>query len=418
MSENKIKDVNGSKVTKSQAKEIINDIIQMSQGEEFKGAGKQGDVDVATFSMPESIDAAQAKERELRESGNARAAGQFAQGFLGTIAQKLIYQTILTGSMGDDLSFIEKFRGENIDYGVGKEWVATQMSGYQEFDMEAFVPSATTKATAITQVANFLNQQGQLNTSSNAFMKQFCITITNYNTKEYFLSDVKLQQFIQTIRDAAVNGAKLYLYNLVMTMIANGITNAKTTPNGTDLKLINGTATNMFDACIEVCNHIRRMVKLGNKYQLIGSTNASENFVRASSFDNLTWIWSIDNDEKANRGIKSQLYHYRLWDPTNSISESNVYTPGTKITLPDLTTNKANNYPTDTGQMWIDNNTVVVLENGAIEYNIVWEKAETQYYTNNMALQITYNLAGMINFVKTMRGFVYKNNNLSTEPTN
>lgn len=121
MSENKIKDVNGSKVTKSQAKEIINDIIQMSQGEEFKGAGKQGDVDVATFSMPESIDAAQAKERELRESGNARAAGQFAQGFLGTIAQKLIYQTILTGSMGDDLSFIEKFRGENIDYGVGKE---------------------------------------------------------------------------------------------------------------------------------------------------------------------------------------------------------------------------------------------------------------------------------------------------------
>ncbi|MBC9723265.1 MAG: hypothetical protein H9W82_19015 [Lactobacillus sp.] len=68
--------------------------------------------------------------------------------------------------------------------------------------------------------------------------------------------------------------------------------------------------------------------------------------------------------------------------------------------------------------MWIDNNTVVVLENGAIEYNIVWEKAETQYYTNNMALQITYNLAGMINFVKTMRGFVYKNNNLSTEPTN
>lgn len=248
-------------------------------------------------------------------------------------------------------------------------------------------------------------------------MIQFCTSIQTYATKEYFLSDIKLQEFVSTIRDSVINGAKLYLYNLIMTKITNAITNSSTTPDGSKITKIEGTATNMFDACIEVCQHIRSLVKVGNKYQLIRSTQEKENFVRASNYKNLNWIWSIDNDELASRGIKSQLYHYKLWDPKNSINEENVYCPANKITLPDLTSNKANNFPTDTGTPWIDNNTVIVLENGAIEYNLIWEKSETQYYTNNMTLQITYNLAGMINYIKTMRGFVYTNANLNKLPS-
>lgn len=413
-----VKDINGKRISSKDAVRIIDDVLATSaEGETFKGAvpqGQEGSAD--TYTLPKSVKEAQAKEIEFRNSGNARAAGQFAQGFLGTIAQKLIYQTILQSPYSEDLGFIERFKGENIDYGMAKEYVATQMSGSRDLDQDAFIPPHLTKATAITQVNNFLTTTGTLNTASNAFMKQFCMSIQSYATKEYFLSDVKLQQFIQNIKDSLINGAKLFLYNSVMTMLMNGVNSASTTANGSNLTLINGTATNMFDACIEVCTHIKKMTKLGNNYQLIKSTTPSENLVRGSSVNDLTWIWSIDNDEKATRGIKTQLYHYKLWDPVNSIDERNVYCPANKITLPDLTTNPANNYPTDTGSPWIDNNTIIVLENKAIEYNLVWEKFETQYYTNNMTLQITYNIAGMINFIKTMRGFVYKNNNLSTLP--
>lgn len=413
-----VKDINGKRITSKEAVRIIDDVLATSpEGETFKGAVPQGQEGSAeTYELPRSVKEAQAKEIELRNAGNSRAAGQFSQGFLGTIAQKLIYQTILQSPYSEDLGFIERFKGENIDYGMAKEYVATQMSGSRDLDQNAFIPPHLTKVTAITQVNNFLTPQGQLNTASNAFMKQFCMSIQSYATKEYFLSDVKLQQFIQNVKDSLVNGAKLFLYNSVMTMLMSGVTTASTTANGTNLTLINGTATNMFDACIEVCTHIKKMTKLGNNYQLIKSTTPSENLVRGSSVNDLTWIWSIDNDEKATRGIKTQLYHYKLWDPVNSIDERNVYCPGNKITLPDLTNNPANNYPTDTGTAWIDNNTIIILENKAIEYNLVWEKFETQYYTNNMTLQITYNIAGMINFIKTMRGFVYKNNNLSTLP--
>lgn len=410
-------DIKGKRISTKEAKQIINDVLATSpEGETFVGATAQGAADGKTFDLPRNVEEAQAKEVELRNSGNPRAAGQFAQGFLGTIAQKLIYQTILTAPYSEDLNFIERFRGENIDYGMAKEYVATQMSGYQELNQEQFVPTATTKATAITQVNNFLDNSGSLNTASNAFMKQFCMSIQTYATKEYFLSDVKLQQFIQNLRDSVISGAKLYLYNLIMNVIKNGVTNASATADGTKWTLINGTAQNMFDACIEICTHIKKLTKLGNEYQLIKSANASENHVRASDYRDLTWIWSIDNDERASRGIKSQLYHYKLWDPTNSINENNVYTPYKEITLPDLTTTKTNNFPTMTNNLWIDNNTVVVLENKAIEFNLVWEKSETQYYTNNMTLQITYNIAGMINPIKVMRGFVYKNNNLSILP--
>lgn len=413
-----VKDINGKRITSKEAVRIIDDVLATSpEGETFKGAVPQGQEGSAeTYTLPRSVKEAQAKEIEFRNSGNARAAGQFSQGFLGTIAQKLIYQTILTAPYSEDLGFIERFKGENIEYGMAKEYVATQMSGSRDLDQNAFIPPHLTKATAITQVNNFLTQQGTLNTASNAFMKQFCMSIQSYATKEYFLSDVKLQQFIQNVKDSLVNGAKLFLYNSVMTMLMNGVTSASTTANNSNLTLINGTATNMFDACIEVCTHIKKMTKLGNNYQLIKSTTPSENLVRGSSVNDLTWIWSIDNDEKATRGIKTQLYHYKLWDPVNSIDERNVYCPGNKITLPDLTNSPDNNFPTDTGTAWIDNNTIIILENKAIEYNLVWEKFETQYYTNNMTLQITYNIAGMINFIKTMRGFVYKNNNLSTLP--
>ena len=413
-----VKDINGKRISSKEAVKIIDDVLSTSNGETFKSAVPQGQEATAVeYEMPANVKAAQATEAQMRNAGNHRAAGQFAQGFLGAIAQKLIYQTILTAPYSDDLNFIERFRGENIDFGVSKEIVATQMSGYQELNQEQFVPTATTKATVISQINSFLNTSGQLNTTgANAFMKQFCMSIQTYATKEYFLSDVKLQQFIQNLRDSVINGAKLYLYNLIMNVIKNGITNASTTADGTKWTLIQGTATNMFDACIEICTHIKKLTKLGNEYQLIKSTNASENHVRASDYRDLTWIWSIDNDERASRGIKSQLYHYKLWDPTNSINENNVYTPYKEITLPDLTTNKTSNFPTMTQNLWIDNNTVVVLENKAIEFNLVWEKSETQYYTNNMTLQITYNIAGMINPIKVMRGFVYKNNNLSTLP--
>ena len=410
-------DIKGKRISTKEAKQIINDVLATSkEGETFVGATAQGAADGKTFDLPKNVEEAQAKEVELRNSGNAKAAGQFANGFLGTIAQKLIYQTILTAPYSDDLNFIERFRGENIEYGIAKEYVVTQMSGYEQFDPDQFIPTSPTKATVVNQVNAFLNQQGQLNTNANAFMNKFCISIQTYATKEYMLSDVKLQEFIQTIRDSIINGAKLFLYNKIMDMITNGVASAATTPDGSKLTLINGTAANMFDACIEICTHIKKMTKLGNKYQLIQSTTASENVVRACDYKDLTWIWSIANDERATRGIKSQLYHYKLWDSTNAVNESNVYTPANKITLPDLTTSKANNYPTDTGTAWIDDNTVVVLENKAVEFNLVWEKMETQYYTNNMTLQITYNLAGMVNFIKTMRGFVYKNANLNRLP--
>lgn len=413
-----VKDINGKRISSKEAVRIIDDVLATSpEGETFKGAVPQGQEGAAeTYELPRSVKEAQAKEIELRNAGNARAAGQFSQGFLGTIAQKLIYQTILTAPYSEDLGFIERFKGENIDYGYAKEYVATQMSGGRDLDQDAFIPPYVTKVTAITQVNSFLDSNGALNTASNAFMKQFCMSIQSYATKEYFLSDVKLQQFIQNVKDSLVNGAKLFLYNSVMTMLMNGVNSTNGTINGTNLTLINGTATNMFDACIEVCTHIKKMTKLGNNYQLIKSTTASENLVRACSVNDLTWIWSIDNDEKATRGIKTQLYHYKLWDPVNSIDERNVYCPANQITLPNLTSNTNNNYPTDTGNAWIDNNTIIILENKAIEYNLVWEKFETQYYTNNMTLQITYNIAGMINFIKTMRGFVYKNPNLSTLP--
>lgn len=283
-----VKDINGKRITKKEAVQVIDDILATSpEGEKFNGAVGMGEGNAPQFDLPKTTREAQNIERELRNSGNARTAGQFAQGFLGTIAQKLIYQTILTAPYSD-LNFIERFRGENIDFGVAKEYVATQMSGSQDLDQEAFIPTATTKATVITQVNSFLNQSGQLNSDANAFMKQFCMSIQTYATKEYFLSDVKLQQFIQTIKDSLINGSKLYLYNQIMTMLMNGVANASATPNGSNLTLIQGQATNMFDACIEVCTHIKRMTKLGSKYQLIQSTTPSENFVRSCSVGDLT----------------------------------------------------------------------------------------------------------------------------------
>lgn len=413
------KDIKGNKITVEQSKQIINETLKTMDGEKFIGAVNQGETgDV--FDVPKTVADAQAQEIKYRNAGNHRAAGQFTQGFLGTIAQKIIYHSITSANLdGDDMSFISRFRGENISFGNGKEYTFTHMSGHEKMDPEQFIPTKTTKSTVISQLNTFLGPDNQLNTNSSSFMEKFTTSIQIYATKEYMLSDTKLQEFVNTLRDSLVNGARQYVYNLIMKKLMDKVTTAKTSPNGLDFLKIQGTATNMFDSCIEICQHIRRLVKTGSKYQLIQTAGDSpENYVRASSYDRLLWIWSIENDELADRGIKSQLYQAKLWDPNNgkSISDSSVYCPGNKIELKDLTVDKTNNYPKDTGQQWIDNNTVVILENGALEYNVVWEKSESQYYTNNMTLQITYHLAGMLNFIKTMRGFVYSNNNLSTLP--
>lgn len=203
------KDLSGKRITVEEAKARINDVIQLSpEGEKFRGAVPMGQVG-EEYDLPRTVEEAQLKEIQMRNAGDVRAAGQFAQGFLGTIAQKLIYQTVITGNLGNELNFIERFRGENIENGVAKEYVYTQMSGYEDFDPEEFIPKSTTKPTVITQVNSFLNEQGQLNPASKAFMKKFTMSIQQYATKEFFLSDVKLQQFVQTMRDSAINGARL-----------------------------------------------------------------------------------------------------------------------------------------------------------------------------------------------------------------
>lgn len=414
------KDLNSTKVSKEIAKGVIQEALEQMQGQKFKGAVGMGEA-ANEYTMPESIEAAQAKEKEFRDGGNTREAGQFAQGFLGTIAQKLIYQTISGATIdNEDMSFIDRFRGEIIEYGVGKEYNFVHMSGSEEENFDQFVPTAPTKETVINQVNTFLKPDNSLNKDgANAFMRKFTLSITTFSTKEYMLSDVKLQQFIQKLRDGLVNGAKQYVYNLIFDKLITASKAASVTPDGQKLLKIEGTKTNMFDACIEVCQHIRKLCKTGSRYQLIQTNGDSpENYVRSANLSDLVWIWSINNDELADRGIKSQLYQAKLWDPNSQkgISDSNVYTPGTKINLPDLTTSKANNYPKDSKEEWIDDNTIIVLENGALEYNVVWDKTESQYYTNNMTLQITYHLAGMVNFIKTMRGFVYTNANLNRLP--
>lgn len=412
------KDLNSTKVSKDVAKGIIQEVLDGINDETFKGATNKGER-ANEYVMPKSVEEAQLKEKELRDMGNVRAAGEFSQGFLGTIAQKLIYQTISGATLdSNDMSFIDRFRGEVIEYGVGKEYNFTHMSGSEEENFDQFIPTAPTKATVISQVNTFLKQDNTLNKEgANAFMRKFTMSITTYSTKEYMLSDVKLQQFISTLRDSLVNGAKQFVYNLIMTKLIDASKTASTVADGTKLLKIEGVKSNMFDACIEVCQHIKKLTKTGSKYQLIQyANNSPENYVRSANISNLVWIWSINNDELADRGIKSQLYNAKLWDAKDGFNPSNVYTPGTKIELPDLTTNKANNYPKDTGEYWIDDNTIIILENGALEYNVVWDKSETQYYTNNMTLQITYHLAGMINFIKTMRGFVYTNANLNKLP--
>lgn len=315
--------------------------------------------------------------------------------FIGVLLEKVLMSTLEELPDLEYMNFVDMFRGEDITEGSAIEHQAQQIGGYIPYDRTAYIPPS----------ANYKNVLSQnISLSSNNF-KQIKIPLTiNMNELQYYmLSKPKLSQFINQQREALSKTHTLIMFNALMTQITTQ----------TYAKTIQGTATNMFDAVIEVTSAISEMGQISKDFNVVNQADPANNLLTNSSYDELIWIWSLANENKATMGIKSQLYNRDLWgDPITA--KMNMVALKSRYDVNGTDPSKS---PAKNSTDWVNDSTIYVLNKNAFKINYQLDNVVTsQYYSENMLLQVNINCWFLVSTVNFGQALKYTNANLSTLP--
>lgn len=315
--------------------------------------------------------------------------------FIGNLLEKVLMSTLKELPQLNYMNFIDLFRGRDINKGASIEFLAQQIGGYIMYERNAFIPQQAQYKNVISQVVSL--------TSTNFKQVKIPLTINVNEIQYYFVSKEKITEFLNTQREALMKTHTVLIFNEVM----------KTITGHTYAKTVTGTATNMFDSIIEVTNIVSEMTQLSGDFNMTNQTPTTNNLVTSSKLEDLVWIWSLANENSATMGIKSQLFNRDLW--SDPITEKMI-----KVALKnryDLSATDPSAVPTKNATDWVNNNTIYVINKDAISLNYqLVDVVTSQYYAENMLLQININCWFLVSTINFGQGIKYTNPNLSVQP--
>ena len=347
-----------------------------------------------------SIGEITSRANELMESDNAidRALGRaIAQETVQDLLLLCLRQEIMDNPLPDYMNLTERVFDGWMTEGNQKEYVADLDTGTSTYSNTPFVPSQQTPQKLEKWILQVYTKQGasvQLSSQAYQFKKEQTLPINEW--LPYFKKNA-LNEYITKKQQSLNRAYKIFIYNKLCELIV--------AENG---KVINGTATNLYDALMELAPEIDGMLFYNYKYN---KEQQSKLAYAANSKDILIFTSRKVRSAIMN-GIKAQSFNAQLVGTSErTYTYENVKCLGDKVTQ---TTQDAIN---TVGDEWINDNTIIVIDISRIKHIVQIDENATQGFAANLTEYLAKHVWGVIDIMPWCKKIVYKNSNLRSIPT-
>lgn len=369
----------------------------------------------------------------LRDAGkitdvSKRAALERVAGDFVTKLQPVLYQQRLLSSIGTKsiYNWINKFRGENLTWGNEIVFAHTYLTNAGNYKMTDFIPSRITGQKLDTYKAQWIKNDGTLTNTSYRYKKSLSL---QPNTWLPYFQSGKLNEVIANITAEMEETYTMFiaytiqqaLKNLVKTNTQVALDASGINGENCRLKEIVSTAPDTFQAMLDLTEAIYNLTKDSNKLT-IASDSAN---LRAVDMSDLVIFIPKPLIAKFQSGILTRLPSAENFNYEQLFNSERVVPIGAEISpikkgnansdeqqddaIVDLV---AGATPFITGD-----NKIIVIERRAIQHWKVLSQTETQFYSENLITQLTDHEWGFTFVLPFAKGFVFKCDNLLTDPS-
>ena len=307
-------------------------------------------------------------------------------------------QEIMDNPLPDYMNLTERVFDGWMTEGNQKEYVADLDTGTSTYSNTPFVPSQQTMQKLEKWTLQIYTKQGasvQLSPQAYQFKKEQTLPVNEW--LPYFKKNA-LNEYITKKQQSLNRAYKIFIYNKLCTLITKQ----------TDGKVITGTATNLYDALLELAPEIDGMLFYNYKYNADQSTKLP---YAANSKDILIFTSRKVRSAIMN-GIKSQSFNAQFVGTSErTYTYENVKCLGDKVVQGDQ-----NTVNTVDGE-WLDDNTIIVIDISRIKHIVQIDENATQGFAANLTEYLSKHVWGVIDILPWCKKIVYKNTNLRSVPT-
>lgn len=317
-----------------------------------------------------------------------------AAGFVKELALLLLYQVVIDSNSIEYMnSYSNAFNDGEISEGNSKEYIVSLDTGFDSYDESKFIPSNITKPLQESTIISMFNADKTLNKDAYQFKKS--LTITEMEWLPYFKSG-ELKKFIDLISGKMLRSYELFKFDMLAKLLTSLVPQ----------KVIAGVEKDCF-RCIsnEVFPEIENMIKYNKDYNLL----ASSDYVDALNESDIMLVVGNKLLSRLKNGVESQLFNAQFFGPNSK--PYNILTLSNKLTFGDSQTA----ITTDASQ-YVDEDTIFVFDKNLIKSLIQVQKNESQAWAENMTIQLTLHVWGVVGTLPWNKIFKYTNANLKVLP--
>ena len=308
-------------------------------------------------------------------------------------------QEIMDNPLPDYMNLTERVFDGWMTEGNQKEYVADIDTGVSSYSNTPFVPSAQTiqKLEQWTLQIYTKNGSSQPTLSPQAYQFKKEQTLPVNEWLPYFKKNA-LNEYITKKQQSLNRAYKIFIYNKLCGIITDK----------TKGKVINGTATNLYDALLELAPEIDGMLMYNYEYN-----NEQQSKVPYTSQSKDILIFTSKKVRSAIiNGVKAQVFNANfIGTSERTYTYENVKCLGNKVTQQDQATIN------EVGTEWLDDNTIIVVDISRIKHIIQIDENATQGFAANLTEYLAKHVWGVIDIMPWCKKIVYKNNNLRMVPT-
>lgn len=340
---------------------------------------------------------------KLMESENVieRALGKtIAQETVQDLLLLCLRQELMDNPLPNYMNLTERVFDGWMTEGNQKEYIADLDTGVSTYSNIPFVPANQTmqKLESWTLQIYTKGTNGSVNLSPQAYQFKKEQTLPVNEWLPYFKKG-NLNEYITKKQESLNRAYKIFIYNKLCGIITDK----------TKGKIINGTATNLYDALLELAPEIDKMTQYNASY----NNEQTSKLMYAANPNDLLIFTSTKVRSAIMNGVKAQVFNATfIGTSERTYTYENVKTLGNKITQ---TTQDVINQ--DSGQEWIDDNTIIVLDISRIRHIIQIDENATQGFAANLTEYISKHVWGVMDILPWCKKLVYRNTNLRMVPT-
>lgn len=294
--------------------------------------------------------------------------------------------------------------------GNTKTYTVSNPTGITTYDKTAFIPTGLTTKDLNQFALNMYSNPSAKTLSKWAykFMKQQTLEIQEWLP---FFKEGTLNTFISQIQADLQNVYTLYMYAKVCNIITSDSNADTESTQKISGKIVNGNATNLFEAWIEVLQHFNYMTQYNKDY----NADQTNKHMYAANPEDLLIFVSNKVLTTTRNGILSQTFNAELMGAeSKQLKPENLRTLGKKILISE---NSEGTVLENVEQEWIDDNTIIIVDISRIKHLVQFDQAGAQFFQKNVVNYISKNVWGAIAMLPWCKKLIYKNNNLTIAPT-